>query len=198
MLGNAALVYSELGRIDEAIVLDERSIETDPLHPVIHSNVASLYVFQGRLEEAERHCRESLALMPDLFVVYNHLGAIHLLRAKVEDARFAWAKANEMGGLGDLDRLASEAQLEHTAGNTEASRRAAEELENRFGADAPTTCAKVRAWRGDTDAAFAWLDRALAARDPTLASIKADYLLRPLHTDPRWNELLKKIGLPTG
>jgi hypothetical protein len=54
-----------------------------------------------------------------------------------------------------------------------------------------------RAWRGEADAAFAWPDKALAARDPTLASLKADRLPSSLRADPRWNALLRKIGLPT-
>jgi len=55
----------------------------------------------------------------------------------------------------------------------------------------------IRAWRGEANAAFAWLDKSLAVRDPSLTSIKTDFLLNSLHPDPRWNALLMKIGLPT-
>jgi aminoglycoside phosphotransferase (APT) family kinase protein len=73
---------------------------------------------------------------------------------------------------------------------------ATEEFEKRFGAEDPSTCAQMRAWRGEADLAFAWFDRALAVRDPYLASIKMDPLLSSLHGDPRWKPLLAKIGLP--
>ena len=52
------------------------------------------------------------------------------------------------------------------------------------------------AFRGDKDRAFEWLDRALAQGDGGLTHLKVDVLLRPLHGDPRWNALLKKMDLP--
>ena len=57
--------------------------------------------------------------------------------------------------------------------------------------------AEIRAWRGESDAAFTWLDKALTARDPVLSGIKLDAYLQTLHADPRWKAVLKKIGLPT-
>ena len=62
-------------------------------------------------------------------------------------------------------RLVTEALVEHTAGNATASTSAAEEVEKRFGMDDPYLCAQVRARRGEADRAFAWLDKAFAARD---------------------------------
>ena len=46
------------------------------------------------------------------------------------------------------------------------------------------------------DHAFAWLDRAYAQRDPGLASLKGDPLLKNLEKDPRYAALLKKMRLP--
>jgi hypothetical protein len=86
--------------------------------------------------------------------------------------------------------------VEHLAGDDRASSAATEEFETRFGAGDPSACAQVRAWRGETATAFTWLEKALAARDPYMASLKSDLYLTSLHADPRWNALLKKIGLP--
>jgi hypothetical protein len=41
-----------------------------------------------------------------------------------------------------------------------------------------------------------WLDRAYQQRDPDLVYLKPTYFLTPLHDDPRWRALLKKMGLP--
>jgi hypothetical protein len=86
--------------------------------------------------------------------------------------------------------------VEHTAGNAAASKRATDEFEKKFAAGDPFSSAQIRAWRGEPDAAFAWLDKALAAHDPLLAQIKTDVYMGSLHADPRWNALLAKIGLP--
>ena len=66
-----------------------------------------------------------------------------------------------------------------------------------LGAGDPSGCATLRAWRGEKDLAFAWLEKSLDAHDPALAQIKTDVQMASLHADPRWNALLKKIGLPT-
>ena len=55
--------------------------------------------------------------------------------------------------------------------------------------------AALRAVGGDRDGAFTWLDRAYRDRDAGLSQVKYEPSFRPLHGDPRWGPLLKKIGL---
>jgi len=197
VMGNSAVLYGLLGRLDEAIVLEERILKVDPLNLVNFFNLASDYASAGRLDEAEALCRKALELAPDHGDMLNSLAVIHLLRGEVEAARKCYARGNELLGRGDYGRFWYEALVEHTAGNAAASQAVALEFEKRFGAEDPAMAAQIRAWRGETDAAFAWLDKALAARDPSLAQINADIYLKSLRADPRWNALLKKIGLPT-
>jgi hypothetical protein len=54
----------------------------------------------------------------------------------------------------------------------------------------------VYGYRGEVDAAFQWLNRALTERDATFTSIKSDPLFRKIESDPRYAALLKKAGLP--
>jgi hypothetical protein len=54
----------------------------------------------------------------------------------------------------------------------------------------------VYAYRGEVNRAFEWLERTYTERDPGLAEMKADPLLKSLGRDPRYAALLKKIGLP--
>ncbi len=53
------------------------------------------------------------------------------------------------------------------------------------------TRTEVYAWRGERDAAFAWLDRASPAR----WYLSHDYFLAPLRDDPRYQVLLQKLNL---
>jgi len=55
--------------------------------------------------------------------------------------------------------------------------------------------AEVHAYRGEADAAFVWLDRALAQRNPGISDAKMTMLLCNLHGDPRWRPFLAKMGL---
>jgi hypothetical protein len=49
--------------------------------------------------------------------------------------------------------------------------------------------------RGEVDAAFEWLTRSYDQRDAGTALMKSELFLRSLHGDPRWETLLRKIGL---
>lgn len=49
---------------------------------------------------------------------------------------------------------------------------------------------------GDKDHAFQWLNTAYQERDFFLFGLKTDFLLDPLHSDPRFAELVRKVGLP--
>jgi hypothetical protein len=49
---------------------------------------------------------------------------------------------------------------------------------------------------GDKDQSFRWLNTAYRERDSQLVNLKTDFLLDPLHSDPRFAELVRKVGLP--
>ena len=49
---------------------------------------------------------------------------------------------------------------------------------------------------GRTDEAFEYLEFAFTVRDSGIASIVASPLLTPLHSDARWQPLIRKIGIP--
>ena len=55
--------------------------------------------------------------------------------------------------------------------------------------------AEVRAYRGEADAALAWLDRAYLLRTPSMLTIAVDPLLRSLHGDPRFDAPMHKLKL---
>jgi hypothetical protein len=56
--------------------------------------------------------------------------------------------------------------------------------------------AEVFAWRGETDQAFEWLERACRQRDGALTALKSDPLLKSLKADPRYRAILAEMKLP--
>ena len=56
--------------------------------------------------------------------------------------------------------------------------------------------AEVYAFRGESDLAFEWLERAYADRDAGLAEMKMDPMLEKLRDSPRYQALFKKMRLP--
>jgi hypothetical protein len=57
--------------------------------------------------------------------------------------------------------------------------------------------AQVYAFRGETDRAFEWLERAYSKRDSGLSAFKVDVMMKSLKSDPRYAALLKRMRLPS-
>lgn len=56
--------------------------------------------------------------------------------------------------------------------------------------------AEVYAFRGQSEEAMHWLERAYAQKDPRLYGVKGELPLKSLEADPRYNAFLKKMNLP--
>jgi hypothetical protein len=61
---------------------------------------------------------------------------------------------------------------------------------------APYNFAVIYAGLGEKDEAFVWLDRAYQERSYLLTYLTVDERLDNLHSDPRFDELRRRIGLP--
>ena len=82
----------------------------------------------------------------------------------------------------------------HDLGRQSEFESAFSELRDRWGKQQPTMIAEVYAWTGDSDAAFAWLDRAVAQNEGGLNYHFRFPLYTPLHTDPRWAAFRERTG----
>jgi serine/threonine-protein kinase len=193
----ARAVYGFMGRFDDAVGLSQRAVKSDPLSLAYRANLAEAYIGAGRFEDAEAACGEALELKPDFWVAHEILGRIYLYQGRLDEARASWERWGEHAPASDDFRLWSSAIIEHSAGNTSAADAALADYERRYGEEDPLSCAVIHGWRGETDEAFKWFEKAYAVRDPGMAGLKVTGYLRSLHTDPRWNVLLKKIGLST-
>ena len=93
-------------------------------------------------------------------------------------------------------RLSCVAHAQHSLGHrAEADQALSDLLKTGTGGNL-TNLASVYAWFADADQAFAWFDKALAARESGVSVILANRTLDGLHKDPRWGALLKQMNLP--
>ena len=67
------------------------------------------------------------------------------------------------------------------------------ELVRKYPLDAAYSIATAYAYRGEVDAAFAWLDRAIENRDSGLTYALAEPYVPPLRSDPRWEAFLRRL-----
>ena len=187
-LDGAGVLAESLGRFEEAIAFMLRSVEQDPLSSAAYSNLALAYLAADRLAEAEQASRKAIELSPRRICIHSHLALILLAQGRHEAALAEALKEPE-----EVYRLQALALVHDAAGRRKESDESLRGLIERHAKDWGYQVAEVYAARGDVDAAFDWLERAYVARDPGLADLKPDPLLRPLHGDIRWNAFLRKL-----
>jgi hypothetical protein len=86
----------------------------------------------------------------------------------------------------------------YARGDKAQARSVLDEMVRRYGKDGPGVVAEVYGYEGDLDQAFAWLDRAIAARDTTVTTLyESPINLQLLINDPRIAAFCRKVGLPT-
>ena len=94
----------------------------------------------------------------------------------------------------DFWKTWAEAIIYHASGNVANSDNALEKLVRENADGNAYQIGEICSMRGETDEAFAWLERAVNERDPGLTHAKVNPRFRPLHDDPRWPDLLSKVG----
>jgi len=186
----AASVAATRNRFEEAMELSRRAVELDPLRILAHQTLAYNAWWSGHLDEAEAAARRGLEFdsqYPSLHAVLNR---VYLSRSDPEQA-LAQARIDTE----PIFQLQGTALAAHALGRNRESDLALAELEQKYGAVAAFQVAEVHAFRGNPDAAFAWLNRAYHQRDGGLTFVKGDPLLSSLAHDPRYLAFLKKMRL---
>ncbi len=189
VLNARALLLAYTGRTREAIEVQRSAVDRDPLSAIHTDNIAIFLLGDGQYAEAGTWARRALELSPGMPGASYVLGWTAFLSG---DARSA---LTTFESLSEPRRSSGMAVALHALGRETESKDAADRLERDF-QDRPVLIAGVRAWRGELDAAFEALDRAVRERAPGLQAVRASFLLRPLHGDPRFTTLLRSLGLP--
>jgi len=187
----AAVLAGNLGRSEEAMALDRRAVELDPLSVATHFNLGLHAYYAGRLEEAAAALKKALELNPDYPAAHTLLGKVYLAQAHPQEALVEIERETEPAW-----RLRGLALAYHALGRKKESDAALAEYVAKYQAVDAFQIAELYAFRGEADRAFEWLERAYAQRDGGLSDMKGDPLLKSLERDPRYAAFLKKMRLP--
>src|SRR6185312_3194812 len=189
VLSNSASLLSSLGRLQQASAVNEYVLARDPVNTTDLFNLGGDYLGTGRYDEAIDTYRTLLSLNPGSTGVHGFFGWALLLKGDAQ-AALAQMQQEKVESL----RLLGMAQVYHALGKKAPSDAALATLIAKYAKDDPYSIASVYAYRGETDLAFVWLDKAVQAADPQLAGIQVDPLLDKIRHDPRWLPFLRKIG----
>ena len=180
-----------LGNLDQAIKLREQEVALDPLRADSFLDLGYLLYVAGRYDRAQAELQQALDLNPQAAFAHFTLGLILLAEGKPKQALFETEKEPN-----DWGKLTGQALVYHALGRDRDSNAALAELIAKHETDSAFQIAQAYAFRGETDKSFEWLERAYKQRDAGLTVLKTDPLLKHLHQDRRYAELLKKMRLP--
>jgi adenylate cyclase len=187
-----------MGRGEEALIHSERAIELDPCNPLVQCWHAIVLYSQRRYDEAIAAAREALRIQPDSPFATSTLW--YILHEKKGMEREAFEAAKDFARIIYSDPRIETALDEGYAqgGYTEAMKRGAEALIARLPETfcLPSDIAVFFTMAGEKDKAIEWLEKGLEIHDGIMPylGLPCFHGLRP---DPRFQALLRKVGLPT-
>jgi TolB-like protein/DNA-binding winged helix-turn-helix (wHTH) protein/Flp pilus assembly protein TadD len=185
-----SLLSKVLGNLNEAIKLYERAVALDPLRANSHLGLGYARYVAGRYDEAWAALQKALELNPQATRVHVLLGKILIAKGKPQQALIEIEKETSEWG-----KLTGQVLVYHALGREQDSNAALATLIAKYDSDSAYQIAQAYAFREEPNKSFEWLQRAYKQRDAGLPEIKIDPLLKNLRHDPRYTELLKKMGL---
>jgi len=192
-----SLLLKGLGRNDEAAAMIKRAQALDPLSSVIGVNVSRMYQLQNNHEASIQNSLKLIELDPNFGPAYEYLALSYLKRGRNAEAIAAAEKAVELSNrsaisLGDLGYVYA------LAGKRAEANEKIKELEEKYSRKEAIGqyLATVYVGLGDKDKAFEWLEKDFQARSAKLTEIRWQLQFDSLHDDPRFRDLLKRMGLP--
>ncbi|MCI0338059.1 MAG: protein kinase [Acidobacteria bacterium] len=192
--------YSSLllvtGRIEEAVAEAKRAQELEPFSLIISSHLGWINYLARRYESAIEHAREKLKLDPNFFPAHRYQALAFEAQGKYKDALPEFQKALSLSRGSTLLK----AELGHAyavAGKRKEALQSLEELQQLSGQRhiSPYHLALIYTGLGEKDRAIELLNKALDERAERLVWMKMDPRFDILRTDPRFIDLLQRIGL---
>jgi DNA-binding winged helix-turn-helix (wHTH) protein/TolB-like protein/Flp pilus assembly protein TadD len=190
--------FSLIGQLrgDEALAEIKTAADLEPTSLIILSGVASTYRFLGRFSEAIDVDRRTLKMDPNFPQIRFGIAFTLSRIGEHEQAIREITKGIELSDNSSRMRAAS-GVIQARSGNLTAAKQVASELvrEASHSYVSPIDIAFVFSAMGEKDKAFEWLEKAVAERSCWLFLLKADPDWEPIRSDPRFENIVQKVGL---
>ncbi|HEU4766360.1 MAG TPA: tetratricopeptide repeat protein, partial [Pyrinomonadaceae bacterium] len=197
---NAHNIYASYfmahGRVDESIATSDRARELDPFSLAISAQRGFLLENARRYDEAIEQLQAVIATDPNHYQAYWILGHTYAANQQFDQAIAASEKAVQLsdrapGALGILGLVYA------LAGRKDDANKILNELLelNKRRYVTPAAFVNIYVGLGQKDEAFVWLEKAFQERSNYLAYVKVFPILDPLRSDPRFVDLVRRIGL---
>ena len=192
--------YAELllfmGRTEEAFREIEMAVELDPVSQGILKDKGIFQYYMEQYDEAMKTALTTLDLDPGFVPVHRLISLVYTGKGMYDEAINETLKWGTLTG----NKIKTDVALAHiyaVAGREDEARRIIDEAgkENILSSNDFRGVALVYTALGEKDLAFEWLEKSYEKHEESLCSIGVDHKLNPLRGDPRFAQLLRKVGL---
>jgi len=189
------------GRAQEAIDEGNRAHQLDPLSPIISAQQGQAYTYDRQFDKAIEIFKKVIADNPTFGRAHGELAYAYWGAHKYPEAIQEWLTGSQLEGDKNYAEDAAASETGFRAGGWPGALRKNIEVslaqrKAKTGYVSPYAIAQLYADLGDKDHAFEWLNTAFQEHDISIISLRTDFLMDPLRSDPRYVELVRKVGLP--
>lgn len=186
-----------MGRLPEALEQAKQAQQLDPLSLSIDTTLAARYRDLRQYDQAIEVLQRTLELDPNFAHGHELLASVFEQQGDLRAAIGEWQKAIELA-RDNPTPVAHLGRAYALSGSQDEARKIVEQLKRTSKQhyvpdwDMAVLCAGL----GDANSAFRWLEKSYAKRESQMPFLKVDYRMDPLRADPRFQNLLRRVGLP--
>jgi serine/threonine-protein kinase len=188
---------SAMGRFDESLAQMKQALALDPLSLEKNAGIGEVFYLGRNYDGALEQYTRALEMDANSGFLHWAIGNVYNRKGMYAEAIAAYQKAIPLSGE-SLDEPAALAHALALSGKHPEARAILKDLQQRSAKRyiSPTAIAVIYSALGEKDLAFASLEKAYERRDMLLVLLKAEPVFDGLRDDPRFTDLVRRVGLP--
>ena len=190
-----ALYLASLAGAEQAVREIRIAQQLDPFSLNINTTAGWVFNYTRQYDQAIEQCRKALEIDPDYVSAHDCLGDSYLAKGMFEQAAAEFRLA---ASGGEQLRAVGLARVYAVSGRHNEARSILDDLTkaSKQSYFPPYLIGMIHVALGEKEQGLAWLEVAYTHRDPYLVHLKKDAAFDPLRSDPRFQDLLHRVGFP--